>query len=328
MMPAKTGEFDRITGIFAPLAADFPGALGLTDDAALIHQREDRDLVVTTDTIVAGVHFIGDEPPGDIAAKLLRVNLSDLAAMGAVPRYYMLNIALPPEVDDAWLSAFAGGLAADQAEFDVVLAGGDSVSTSGPATLTVTAFGEVRAGEALLRSGARIGDSIFVSGTVGDAALGLMLLKGALDLADDAARGYLIDRYRRPRPRVRLGPRLTGLASAAIDVSDGLVADLGHIAVASGVGAVIQAADLPLSPAAQRCVENQLDLRGICLGGGDDYELLFTVPADAMPAILALAADLNLPLTGIGRIVDGAGVRVIDAAGREMAIAREGWEHR
>lgn len=327
-MSAKTGEFDRIAGIFAPLAADFPGALGLTDDAALIRQKDGRDLVVTTDTIVAGVHFIGDEPPGAIAAKLLRVNLSDLAAMGAVPRHYMLNIALPPEIDDAWLAAFAEGLRADQAAFGVLLAGGDSVSTTGPVTLTVTAFGEVTTGEALRRSGAGIGDSILVSGFVGDAALGLMVLKGDLDLADDAARGYLVGRYRRPAPRVRLGPRLTGLASAAIDVSDGLVADLGHIAAASGVGAVIQAADLPLSPAARRCVEDRPDLLDICLGGGDDYEILFTAPADASAAIAALATELKLPLTAIGRIVTGSGVRVIDAGGRDMTVTRAGWEHR
>lgn len=327
-MPAKSGEFSRIARFFAPLAAGFPGALGLSDDAALIRPQVGYDLVVTTDTIVAGVHFIGDEPPGAIAAKLLRVNLSDLAAMGAVPRFYTLNIALPPEIDDAWLAAFAEGLGADQAAFGIVLAGGDSVSTAGPVTLTVTAFGEVTAGKALLRSGATAGDSVFVSGTVGDAALGLMILRGDLDLPDDEARRHLTGRYWRPLPRVRLGPRLTGLASAAIDVSDGLVADLGHIVAASGVGAIVHAASLPLSPAARRCVEERPELLETCLGGGDDYEILFTAPGAARPAIETLARDLDLPITEIGRVVGEFGVQVIDAGGQEVAVAHAGWEHR
>lgn len=219
----KTGEFERIKRILAPLAVGSAGAFDLTDDAAVFPTEPDRDLVVTTDTMVAGVHFIGTEPPQLIARKLLRVNLSDLAAMGARPQYYTLNIALPSTTEDEWLEQFAEGLEADQGRFGITLAGGDSVSTPGPVTLTVTAIGSVPRGQALRRSGARIGDRILVSGTIGDAAFGLLALTGALPPLPDAARDRLIERYRLPQPRVALGERLTGIAHAAIDVSDGQI---------------------------------------------------------------------------------------------------------
>jgi len=327
MAPRKTGEFERIARLFAPLAADFPGALGLTDDAALIRPADGCDLVVTTDTIVSGVHYIGDEPPGLVARKLLRVNLSDLASMGAVPRAYTLNIALPSSLEDDWLEAFVEGLAADQKEFGISLAGGDSVSTPGPVTLTVTAFGDVPSGKALRRSGAQPGDTIYVTGTVGDGAIGLRVRKGGLGALAPEHRDFLTDRYALPHPRVACGPRLIGIAHAAVDVSDGLVADLAHVADTSGVAAVVEAASVPLSSAAAAALEQDPDQRDAVLSGGDDYELLFTAPAGAAAAVAALAAELGLAITAIGRIDSGQGVRVRDAGGNDIPLVSRGFVH-
>ncbi len=326
-MTGKSSEFERIARIFAPLAEEFPGAFGLTDDAALITPGAGRELVATSDTIVAGVHFPGDEPPAAIAARLLRVNLSDLAAMGATPLAYLLNVALPEAIDDAWLEAFAGGLRSDQDRFGIALAGGDSVATPGVLTLTVTAFGEVAAGAALHRSGARLGDAVWVSGTIGDAALGLLAVRGELTGLSSEHRDQLIGRYRRPRPRVALGERLAGLASAAIDISDGLAADLGHVLDASGAGAEIEAACVPLSAPAAAALRNDPGLMEVILTGGDDYELLFTVAPGGESRVAALSSELALPLTAVGRIRSAGGLTVIGNNGEPMDLTREGWEH-
>jgi len=328
MTPVRTGEFDRIERYLAPLAAGWPGAFGLRDDAAIITPNAGCDLVVTTDTMVAGVHFIGDEPAALIARKLLRVNLSDLAGMGAAARCYTLNLALPSAVEDVWLAHFTDGLAADQVAFDVVLAGGDSVSIPGPMCLTVTAFGEVGHGAALRRGGARPGDLIFVTGTIGDGALGLRTLRGELPNLDGTDRDWLADRYRLPQPRMEAGAQLVGLATAAMDISDGLVGDLGHIADVSGVAAVVESDRVPLSEAAGKAVASTPGLRETVLTGGDDYELLFTVPEDAGSAVAALSATLGLPMTEIGFIEAGSGVRVLDGQGQPMVFAATGYTHR
>lgn len=326
MTPARTGEFERIARYLAPLAAGWPGAFGLRDDAAIVTASEGCALVVTTDTMVAGVHFIGDEAPSLVARKLLRVNLSDLAAMGARARCYTLNLALPPAVDDAWLEDFADGLAADQAEFDVALAGGDSVTTPGPVCLTVTAFGEVAEGAALRRSGAAPGDGVYATGTIGDGALGLRAIRGALAGLDAAEKDYLADRYRLPRPRLRAGLGLAGRATAGLDVSDGLVADLGHIADASDVAAVVEADRVPLSAAARKAVAAEPALLEIVLTGGDDYELLFTA---AEPGFVgSLSEETGLAITRIGSIEAGGGVRVLDGRGAPMSFAAAGYTHR
>lgn len=321
-MSAALGEFGRIARYLAPLAAGAPGALGLTDDAALIEVAPGGRLVVTADAIVEGVHFLPEDPPDLVARKLLRCNLSDLAAMGAVARFYVMTMALPKRCDDAWVERFAAGLAVDQAEFGIALLGGDSVSTPGPITLTVTAFGRVAAGAEIRRSGARPGDIIYVSGTIGDGALGLLAATGKLFGLDSRDRDYLADRYRLPRPRMTLGPALAGIATAMMDISDGLVGDLEHIAEASGVAVVIDASRLPLSTAAATVLAEAVEHVETVLTGGDDYELLFTAPPDAV-----LPQIPDVPVTAIGRIEAGSGVRVLDRDGGDLPLTRRGFRH-
>ncbi len=324
-MPGDTprlGEFELIAELFAPLAA--PGGFGLTDDAAIITPPAGNDIVMTKDMMVSGVHFLPDDPPDLVARKLLRVNLSDLAAMGAAPHGYALGLSLPPEIGDGWLRAFAAGLAADQREFGIALLGGDTTSTPGPLTLSLTALGFVRQGRLLRRSGASPGDVVFVTGTVGDAALGLMALRGAVADPD----GFLADRYRLPRPRLAAGAALVGVASAGLDVSDGLVADLGHLCSASGVGAVIEAALVPLSPQARRAIDHRPDLIAVALAGGDDYELVFSIPPDAVGALDRRLSGVGVAATRIGRIVAGKRIRVFDAAGADITPETPGFRHR
>jgi thiamine-monophosphate kinase len=318
-------EFERIAHFFAPLAA--PEALGLLDDVALIPGPTGEQYVLKTDAIVEGVHYLPDDPPEQVAQKLLRVNLSDLAAKGATPFGYLLMTALPKARDEAWLERFAAGLAADQATYGIGLLGGDSVATPGPATLSVTAIGRIAAGRAVLRRGARAGDKVYVSGTIGDAALGVLAAKGQDLGVAPSEREFLVDRFRLPRPRLNLGARLVGLASAMMDISDGLVADLGHLSKVSGVAAIVEAALLPLSVAAQSALAHDPARLQTMLGGGDDYELLFTAAADADVRLRALSRELGLAITGIGHIEAGQGVRVLDAAGSEIAVAVGGYEH-
>ncbi|MBP2298019.1 thiamine-phosphate kinase [Azospirillum picis] len=327
--PPPSGEFGRISRYFKPLAAGFAGARGLRDDAAVFGLPEGQELVVTTDAMVAGVHFFPDDRPEDIAAKLLRCNLSDLAAMGAEPLAYTLATALPRDLPEAWLGAFVRGLAGDQERFGIGLAGGDSVSTSGPITLSVTAFGLVPAGRALPRWGGQPGDRVFVTGTIGDAALGLEIAYGRLDMPDAAARDHLLRRLRRPDPRTGLGPRLIGLATGALDVSDGLVADLGHLCEESGCAALLYGDAVPLSEAAVGAIDGDAARLALAITGGDDYELLFCAPSSATETLASLAADSGVSITQIGELVPGrAGtVTVLDAAGAPLPLARRGWDH-
>jgi len=321
----RLGEFERIRRFFAPLAG--AGALGLLDDAAVFPGPPGQELVITTDAIVEGVHFLPADPADLVARKLLRVNLSDLAAMGAAPLGYLLTTALPPTRGEDWLAAFAAGLAADQREFGIALLGGDSVATPGPASFSMTAIGTIAAGTALRRSGAAIGDEIYVSGTIGDAALGLKVLQGALAGLTAAERDALAGRYRLPQPRLALGAALHGFAHALIDVSDGLVADLGHICETSGVAAAIEAERVPLSSAARQALSADPSLLPLVLTGGDDYELLFAAPPAAAEPLAALSGALGLPVTRIGRIGAGSGVLVRDGAGREIELASAGFQH-
>jgi thiamine-monophosphate kinase len=308
-------EFDLIARCFAPLAGE--GALGLLDDAAVFAPPAGRELVVSTDAIVQGVHFLPDDPPETIGRKLLRVNLSDLAAMGAVPLHYLMTVSAPRGTNAAWFEAFAAGLALDQAAFGISLLGGDTTSTSGPISLSATVIGHVAPGRALRRTGACAGDGLFVTGTIGDAALGLLALRG--EIADHG--GVLAERYRLPRPR--LGLRLDGIVSAAMDVSDGLVQDAGHLARAAGLGVEIEAGLVPFSDAAR-----VLGRRDLCLTGGDDYELLLAAPAGAEAALQRACAAGDVTVARIGRFVSApAGVRVFDEAGRTLTYPSPGWSH-
>jgi thiamine-monophosphate kinase len=325
MATDELGEFERIARFFAPHAG--PGGLGLLDDAALVECRTGRQLVVTADAIAAGVHYLPDDPPELVARKLLRVNLSDLAAMGARPLHYVLTTALPPEIGPDWLGRFAKGLGEDQRRFGVDLLGGDSVSTVGPAVLSLTAIGEVVAGGAVRRSGARPGDVLWVSGTIGDAYLGLRLLRGEYPELASEHRAYLIRRFQIPDPRTELGPLLCGIAHAMIDVSDGLLADLGHVCETSRVAAVVELDQLPSSAAALAVVNGDPAIRLRLASGGDDYELVFAAPADAAGSITALSSRLGIPITRIGRIEPGAGVRLVDADGRAIWVDHAGYRH-
>ncbi len=320
-------EFALIKELFAPLADGAPEALGLGDDAAVLALGADRRLVVTTDMVVAGGHFLADDPAALVARKLLRVNLSDLAAMGAAPRAYLLALAVPEGTGEGWLKDFAGGLAEDQAAYGLSLIGGDLISTRGPLTASLTALGEVAAGGELRRDGARPGDHVYVSGTLGDAALGLRVARGSLAALAAADRSVLIDRYRLPQPRLELGLRLGGLAHAAIDISDGLVADLEHVCDRSGVGADIEAWRVPLSPEARAAFDADRSLATLGLTGGDDYEIAFTAAGDTGQAVAALATALTLRLTPVGRITAGTGVRVVDELGAEVSLATRGYRH-
>lgn len=319
------GEFELIRRYFAPLAG--PGSLSLADDAALLDPRPGWSLVATVDAVVLGIDFLPVDPPDLVARKALRVNLSDLAAMGAEPLGYLLVAALPPGLDEAWIAGFAQGLARDQEEFEIALLGGDTSATPGPLSLTVTAFGQVERGRALLRSGARPGEGIYVSGTVGDGAFGLLVAKGGGAGLEEPQRSYLLDRYRLPRPRVALGRRILGLATAAIDLSDGLAADLGHVCAASNVGATVVAVRVPLSPAARALLQAGEGTLEQALTGGDDYELLFTAPVEAEPALARAAAELDLPLSRIGVIRPEPGPVFLDERGEPIALARGGYRH-
>jgi thiamine-monophosphate kinase len=321
-----TGEDSLIFRYFRPLATD-PGAFDLIDDAAILKSSAD-ELVVTTDAIVEGVHFLPDDPPDSIARKALRVNLSDLAAKGATPAGFVLTLALR-KADDAWLKPFARGLGEDAARFQCPLLGGDTVSTPGPVMISITAFGRVPAGSMVRRNGARAGDRVVVSGTIGDAALGLGLLKGgaAAPLGGDE-RELLIRRYRVPQPRVALAQAVRDHASAAMDVSDGLAGDLAKLCAASGVSAAIDAQSIPLSgPARDLLSSGAVGIESI-VSGGDDYEILCTMAENRFEAFAQAALLAGVPVSSIGTIIAGASVpRFIDGQGAEIALPRRSYSH-
>jgi thiamine-monophosphate kinase len=325
MKPKGLGEFGRIRQFFAPLAG--LGALDLTDDAALLDCPPGYHLVLTVDQAVEGVHFLPDDPPAFVAKKLLRRNLSDLAAMGATPRHYLLTSALPKSHDDEWVRRFAEGLTEDQHRFGVALLGGDSTSTSGPVVLTLTAIGQVAKDREIRRNGAKPGDRVWVSGTIGDAFLGLKVLRGGYEELAPEHRAALVARFQLPDPRTELGPRLAGIAHAMIDVSDGLLADLGHVCETSGVAAAVELAKLPLSAAARMVIDAEPAHHPLLAAGGDDYELLFTAPPEADEEVAALSDSLALPITKIGAIEVGEGLRLLDADGVPIATASAGWRH-
>jgi thiamine-monophosphate kinase len=324
-----SGEDSLIARYFKPLATD-PGAFGLVDDAAIL-KAQDEDIVVTTDAIVEGVHFLSDDPPDTLARKALRVNLSDLAAKGATTAGFVLTLALR-RADDAWLSAFARGLGEDARAFACPLLGGDTVSTPGPLTVSITAFGRVPAGKMVPRTGARPGDQVMVTGTIGDAAIGLDILTAgpaaSALAADAAAREMLIGRYRVPQPRNALAGAIRAHATGAMDVSDGLAGDLTKLCAASNVSAVIDVPRIPISAAAQSVLTRRaVDIEAM-ISGGDDYEILCTVPDSQCVALADAAAQAGIALTIIGTVIAGSDApRFLDGEGRELPLARRSYSH-
>ncbi len=312
------GEFQLIEWVRQQAGRGHPGViLGIGDDAAVLSLSAGCELVVSTDTLNAGVHFDPQTPPACLGHKALAVNLSDLAAMGAVPRWVLLSISMP-EHDQAWFEGFIDGFLNLAKEFGVALVGGDTCS--GGLSITVTAMGEVQAGQALSRNGAVPGDLIVASGRLGDAALALRrLLKGA----DPGKAGLLA--LQQPLPRIALGASLVGKATACIDISDGLLADLGHMVESSACGAEIELSELPTACDLQQCdSETRWNLQ---LGGGDDYELCFSLPSRLQSELPSWSAELGLELTVIGRMLEGDGVRCIEPGGADYSLGQTGYEH-
>jgi thiamine-monophosphate kinase len=326
----RPSEDDLIARFFAPLAT-YPGAVGLTEDAALISPPPGTSLVVTADALVASVHFFPDDPPDDIARKALRVNLSDLAAKGAKPRGYLRSLALPEDWQVEWLEGFSRGLAADGEAYRIPLLGGDTLRTPGPLTIAVTAIGTVPGAAIPRRNGARPGDLLFVSGTIGDGALGLIVRLGRAAwtgrITTESA-AHLLRRYRRPEPRLALAPAVLAHASAAMDVSDGLVGDIAKLVRASGAGAEVAIQDIPLSSAARDAVAIEPSLLDRAITGGDDYEVVAAVsPAEAQ-AFEAMAAAEGVAVTRIGMVTAGEGPpRLIMRDGGILRLERGSFSH-
>jgi thiamine-monophosphate kinase len=317
-------EFAVIAKYFAPLATS-KGALGLLDDCALLRLPKKHDLVLTTDAIVEGVHFLPEDPPDTVAQKALRVNLSDLAAKGAVPIGYLMVLLLPSHCTTRWVAGFSAGLKRDQKAFQVSLLGGDTSRTPGPLTVAIAAFGSAPAGKMIERRGAKHGDLVFVSGSIGDAGAGLDILKKKL--AASRAKKFLVSRYRVPTPRLALGRELLSLASASVDVSDGLVADLGHIARASGVHIDIDAMRVPLSQPYCAQVGESLAAAAQAATSGDDYELAFTCPPARGERLTAAVRRSGGKVTCIGRVSQGRGVTLLGPDGDPIPLRRPGYTH-
>ncbi|HEY8382488.1 MAG TPA: thiamine-phosphate kinase [Microvirga sp.] len=316
-----------IARYFAPLAG--PGGLGLMDDAARMAPKPGHDLVVTVDALVAGVHFFPDDPPASVARKALGVNVSDLAAKGADPAGFVLALALPEDWTEAWLAKFAEGLGRAAQDWGCPLLGGDTVKARGALTLSVTALGEVPAGRMVPRTGARPGDLVCVTGTIGDGALGLRLRAGPSWAAalGDGDRAQLADRYLHPQPRIAFARALREAASGAMDVSDGLAGDLAKMARASGVSAIVDAERVPLSPACRTAVAAEPALLDAALTGGDDYEILCTVTPDRLDKLRAGAQEAGVPLTVIGEIVAGDEAPLFRQGGAERRYALGSYSH-
>lgn len=322
-------ETELIETYLAPLTRGAAGAFGLRDDAALIETEEGVDLVVTNDPVRAGVHFFADDDARDIAWKALAVNVSDLVAKGAEPVGYVMALAFPEPPLASWMDRFALGLKEAQDAFGIQLLGGDTDRSGGPLSVSVTAFGAVPRDGFVPRSGARAGDHVLVSGTLGDAALGLKLRAGGQESGlGEAHRAHLVGRYLRPEPRLALIPVLRSYATAALDVSDGLVKDLTRLAAAAGAGIEVRYSALPLSGAVRAAsVNSPTTVEQAVLGGGDDYEVLFAVTDADLADVLAEAEAVGVPVTEIGILQPGAGVRVTGDTGDDMTPSETGFDH-
>ncbi|MEZ5817055.1 MAG: thiamine-phosphate kinase [Hyphomicrobiaceae bacterium] len=331
------GEEPIIQEFLAPLAAGYPGAFGLKDDCATISPTPGHDIVVKTDPVAAGVHFLDGDPPSDIGWKALAVNVSDLAAKGAVPRAYLMALSFPEAPTRTWMNDFARGLGEAQTAFGMHLIGGDTDRRPGPVTVSIAVFGEVPTGTMVRRGTARAGDALFVTGSLGQSALGLRLLRepglgGSWGL-DAVAVGEAVERFRRPKPRLALRDPLRSFASAAMDLSDGLVKDLGRMCRASGCGAIVHADAVPRGKAGDAAVAHDAVHWGDILGSGDDYEVLVAVAPDKAGQFEAVAneagqkAAMPFSVTRIGEMTAGRHVEMRDGHGQPIALARAGWDH-
>lgn len=322
-----TGEFETIRELFAPLAHPEWGR-GLLDDVAVVPSRPGYDLILTKDALVEGVHFLPDDPLDTVAQKLLRVNLSDLAAKGAEPFGYLLACGWSPRCGWSEREDFVLGLARDQATYGVMLLGGDTVGTPGPASFSATMMGWAPRDAVVGRNGARPGDRVFVTGHVGDGRLGLMAAQGRLNLEPERL-DALIEHYRRPLPQSAFAPIIRELATASVDVSDGLVADLGHIATASGVGIELDLEQTPVSLAGRAWLDKRTDVQDGLLQlatGGDDYELAFTIRPEDEARLRRLAEQVHVRVTALGQVTEGSGVRVRHL-GAPVSVPTPGWIH-
>jgi thiamine-monophosphate kinase len=322
----RSAEDRLIAELFAPLATH-PGALGLTDDAAFVTPEPGTDLVLTTDAVVAGVHFFPEDDARDVAKKALRVNLSDLAAKGATPRGFLVSLAIAADTGLDWLRGFADGLRSDSESYECPLLGGDTDRSPGPLSVSIFTLGSVPNGTMVRRRGAKPGDRIFVTGVIGDAALGLQLRKGAKWKLNDAQREHLLSRYRLPQPRTALADAVRMHASAGMDVSDGLVGDLTKLCRVSGVAARVEVARVPLSDAARAVIRLDPAMREVALTGGDDYEILCTVPLDRVTSFRTVAQAAEVEVTEVGEIASGQGARFVDADGQTLTFGKLAFSH-
>ncbi len=327
-MKIRPSEFGLIEKYFAPLAGE--GAFRLRDDAALLPVPEGKQLVITQDALAAGIHFFADDPPDLIAKKALRVNLSDLAAKGASPYAYSLALGLDETWNEDWIAAFARGLAEDQAKYNISLTGGDTFKAPGGTTLSITSLGLVDPVRYISRLGAKTGDIIFVSGTIGDAALGLLVKQGEMahGLFSKSELAWLVNRYLLPQPPTQMAAIIGEFASASMDISDGLMGDLEKLCAASGVGATILDEDIPLSKPVKKAINALPELHETALTGGDDYEILFTVPLEKLQDFTRKTASLSRSFTKIGVVVEGVNdVRLIDKRGKTLSFDKTSYRH-
>jgi len=325
-MANESAEDKLIQRYFAPIAVH-PGALGLSDDAAFIKPPPSCDIVLKTDAIIGGVHFFADDAAQNVASKALRVNLSDLAAKGAKPLGFLLSLALPADIGERWLTNFAEGLRSDAVLYGCPLFGGDTDRTPGPITVSIAMIGSVPEGTMVRRAGAKAGDRVFVSGTIGDAALGLAVRKGRDWGLSEPQRQHLLARYLLPQPRNALAEAVRTHATAAMDVSDGLAGDFAKLCRASKVAASIEASRVPLSDAAKAVVATEPAMLETALTGGDDYEIVCTVPPHKAEAFRAAAAAAKVPITDIGSVQAGEGARFLDASGEALAFKQASFSH-
>lgn len=318
-------EFELISKNFLPLAKNNNCALGLKDDCALIDKDETSQYVITKDIIVENVHFLSSNSADIVASKLLGVNLSDLASMGAIPKYYFLGLCLPNSKDEQWLNVFSQAFKETIDKFGGFLIGGDTVKTNDSLTLSLTAIGEVQKGKALLRSGARNGDDIYVSGFIGDSFLGLQLAKKKEYNTNNKDKKYLLNRYNHPTPRLQIGKSLVGIANSCIDVSDGLIADLEHLCNASEVGCNIKLENIPISDFAKKLL--YLHDKKQLVTAGDDYELLFTASDTNKQKIMDISNILQVPITKIGTITKEKNINIYDTKNQIIQFEKSGYKH-